>query len=261
MKWPSSLTLIRHGESRYNILKQTKANDKTYQLFKSRYQRNHRGLDTRILASIIRKKYALGIGDWDTSLTQMGRLQAYYTGLSLKDTQLPDIVYVSPYKRTLSTYQMLCQGWSGLRDVLCVVDERIREQEHGISNLYNDKKVFFAHHPDQKDLYEAESAYWYQFPQGENVPMVRERARSFLSTLVREHNDQRVLLITHHLTILSMRAALERWDPIEFMQIDEEQKPINCGVTIYEGHPEKGKDGKLDLNTYNTNLWESHFVK
>ncbi len=39
------------------------------------------------------------------------------------------------------------------------------------------------------------------------------------------------------------------------MRIDNEEKPINCGVTVYEGHPELGSDGKLVLKEYNEKLY------
>jgi len=74
---------------------------------------------------------------------------------------------------------------------------------------------------------------------------------------VRDFHDQNVLVVTHHLTILGMRANLERFDADEFLRIDKEEKPINCGVTIYKGNPKLGKDGqgKLELLAYNSKLY------
>ena len=34
--------------------------------------------------------------------------------------------------------------------VKIIEDERIREQEHGLSSIYNDWRVFFTLHPEQK---------------------------------------------------------------------------------------------------------------
>ena len=85
--------------------------------------------------------------------------------------------------------------------------------------------------------------------------MVRERVRSFQNMLVREYAGAHVWVISHHLTKLAIRANLERLPPEEFIRIDRDEKPINCGVTIYKGDPGQGKDGKLVLEEYNLKLY------
>jgi broad specificity phosphatase PhoE len=76
-----------------------------------------------------------------------------------------------------------------------------------------------------------------------------------MSTLVREYSGQRVMLITHHLTILSIRAILERLSSSEFVDLDKKQKPVNCGVTIYHGEAGVGKNGRLIMDEYNTKFY------
>src|SRR5581483_10344401 len=110
-------------------------------------------------------------------------------------------------------------------------------------------------HPEQYELRKMQGAYWYRHPQGESVDDVRERNRSLISTLVREYSEQDVWLITHHLTKLSLRANLERFGEEEFLRLDSEEKPVNCGVTIYRGDPALGRDGKLVLDKYNQQLY------
>lgn len=61
--------------------------------------------------------------------------------------------------------------------------------------------------------------------------------------------------ITHHLSILSIRADLERLSADEFIRLDKEEKPINLGVTLYKGDPNQGTDGKLILEAYNVKLY------
>lgn len=149
----------------------------------------------------------------------------------------------------------IIQGWPELRFTKVVEDERIREQEHGLSLIYNDWRVFHTIHPDQRRLYEIEGPYWYRYPQGENVPDVRERNRSWINTVVRDFSEKSILVVTHHLNILALRANLERWGAKEFMETDNEDKPINCGVTTYRGHPEEGKDGRFKLESYNAKMF------
>jgi broad specificity phosphatase PhoE len=255
-KWPTQLMLIRHGESAYNQLKKEKETDRDYQWFVAEYARDFRSDHARGLAQAIRTKHALAVSDYDTPLTELGFRQAVITGAALMKTrELPDVVYVSPYKRTVATYGGLICGWPALGDVPKIFDDRIREQEHGLALLYNDWKVFHVFHPDQKDLYDLLGEYWYQWPQGESVSQVRDRIRSFQTMLVRECAGKRVMVVTHHLTILSVRANLERLTPEQFLYINDHEKPVNCGVTTYQCDPCQGKAGRLELKDYNVKYY------
>ena len=256
MKWPASVTLIRHGQSAYNVLREAKDRDPEYQAFKRAFNRNHRSEETRRLAEAMRKKYALRTSDYKTPLTEAGVAQGVQTGQRLHEViPLPNVILYSPYERTRDTLSALCQGWPQLGSVEGLAEDRIREQEHGLSLLYSDWRMFHTFHPEQKELHDLLGPYWYQYPQGESVSEVRERTRDVLSMLIREYAGMHVLLITHHLTILASRANLERLTPEEVIRLDEHEKPVNCGVTHYIGKPDLGKDGKLALEFYNKKLY------
>jgi broad specificity phosphatase PhoE len=253
MKWPEYLMLIRHDVSTYNALKKRKQADPEYRQFVEAYKRNPNAKETIRLAKIMHKRYALSCGDHNTPLANDGE-QAFKTGqrLSLEFAkELPDVIFYSPYQRTCDSMEQLMRGWPKLRNVKAYEDERIREQGHGLANLYNDWRIFFTLHPEQRELYELEGSYWYRYPQGENVPDVRERNRAWKTTLVREFAGKRVLAVTHHLNILSYRVNQERLTAADFRRLDEEEKPINAGVTLYRGNKDAGKDGRLELAFYN----------
>jgi len=252
MKWPKTLTLIRHDTSAYNQMKDAKKGHPLYEEFLAAWEQDKTGEETRRLALEVHKTFALNLSDSETPLADTEGRQARVTGEKMKkELELPDIIYVSPYKRTLQTLVHITRGWPELDKVRVVKDERVREQEHGLTLLYNDRRVFETLYPEQRLLREQEGEYWYRFPQGENVPDVRLRNRSWISTLIREFADKNVLTVTHHLNILATRANLERLDAEEFIRLDREEKPVNCGVTVYRGHPDLGKDGRLVLETYN----------
>ncbi len=258
MKWPASVTVIRHAQSVFNALRQRKDNDPEYRLFKSAFSRNHRSEETQLLAAQMRLKYALGVSDFGTPLTKEGEQQAYRTGSNLKGiVPLPDIIFCSPYRRTKDTLSFLSEGWPALSAVECVAEDRIREQEHGLSLLYSDWRIFQTLHPEQKEMHDLLGPYWYQYPQGESASQVRDRTRQVLTMLVRECSGMHVMLVTHHLTILSLRANLERLTPSEFVRLDKYEKPVNCGVTHYLGDEKLGKDGRLVLEHYNRKLYSS----
>lgn len=256
MKWPETLILVRHDESAFNALKKAKEQNPIYQQFKQQFELDPTADQTIALAKAVKDRWALNIGDHNTPLAQNAGHQAETMAGRLKEIMsLPDVILVSPYERTLHTLANMKKGWPELDKVQTYEEERIREQEHGLSLLYNDWRILHTLHPEQRNLYQIEGEYWYRYPQGESVADVRERNRSWLGTLIREFANQRVLAVTHHLTILATRANLERLSAQQFLELNDQNKPINCSVTIYRGYSDLGRDGKLILATYNAKLY------
>jgi broad specificity phosphatase PhoE len=254
MKWPAELVLVRHAQSTFNVLRGLKSVDPVYTKFKLAYERDYRSFEARELAEEVLRRYKLNVGDYNTEITDLGVKMATTTGAALSQIYpvVPDVVFVSPYLRTRQTLHHMMSEWPKLDRAKFVYEDRIREQEHGLALAYNDWRVFHVMHPEQKVLWDMQGKYWYQYPQGESVSQVRDRIRSFVDTLIREYAEQRVMLVTHHLTILSIRSLLERLSPEEFVQLDETEKPVNCGVTIYRGNAGVGREGRLELVEYNT---------
>lgn len=255
MKWPASITMVRHGRSAYNALRAVKMKDELYLRFLRAYEEDYTSPTCRELALQVWKKFGLGTSDYDTPLDEEGIEQAFKTGMGMAQdarSPRPDVVLVSPYLRTRQTWEHMQRGGFNADGAKIIMEDRIREQEHGLSVLYSDWRVFHVLHPEQKLLRELLGPYWYQYPQGESVSAVRDRTRDVNGMLVREYPEKHVYMITHHLTILSMRANFERLTPEQFIHLDEHETPINCGVTRYIGDPDQGVDGKLILSEYNT---------
>ena len=253
MKWPSELLLIRHAESAYNILKKRKERDPDYQQFKELFEADPANPELRPLAAALNKRFALNCSDRETPITPTGEAQARITGRRMRQFGMvaPDVIFVSPYLRTMETLRFLKEEWPELESATLYPEERIREKDHGLALLYNDWRIFQAMQPEQAELSRLLGEYDYRFVNGENIPDVRQRTRSWFSTLTREFAGHRVMAITHHLTILATRANLERMGPAEFLHLDEHEKPVNCGVTRYIGSPKEGRQGRLVLKEYN----------
>jgi broad specificity phosphatase PhoE len=256
MKWPSYIVIIRHAQSAYNALRKKKQADPVYREFRRFFDE---GVDPAHLlerAKNIKEMFALGYSDYDTPLTREGGSQALRVGSRINSfAPAPDVVFFSPYARTRETLNTMIEGGFRVSNARCVAEDRIREQEHGLSLLYSDWRVFQTFHPEQRELYDLLGPYWYQYPQGESVSMVRDRIRLFTNMLVREYSGKVVYLVSHHLTKLSIRANYERLTPEQFIDLDRMEKPINCGITIYKGVPEEGVDGRLKLIEYNKSLY------
>lgn len=264
MKWPQTFTFIRHGQSAFNASKLDKKKNVKYQKFKKLFQKeygtaqsfNWPSAELKELAEEVWRETKLPYSDYATPLTKEGVLQAKETGKKLKDlVVLPDAVYVSPYLRTRQTLLAMRISWPKLKSVKIIFEERIREQEHGLVTLYNDWRIHHVFNPLQALLYKSEGDYSYRYLNGESKADVRDRVRSFMTTVIRENAGQNVLVISHHLTLISLRSNLERWPQERFIEVDTNQKPINCGVTIYRGDPKQGKDGRLILDKYNQKLY------
>jgi len=268
MKWPAELIVVRHGESEFNALAAKKAEDPLYQYFCELYDKawdntpaslNARGEALEIIDKIL-AKYSLDVGDAQTPLTGIGVHQAEITGSMLSTMlEVPEVVFISPYLRPNQTFDGMARTWSVLQKITeedLIQEERIREKEHGLGVLYNDWRVFNLLYPEQKKLHDKIGDYSYSYPNGENTYQVRDRVRSWITTLIREFAGKRVLVVTHHVTILALRANLEKLSPEEFIELDKNEKPINCGVTIYKGDPGQGSNGKLVLECYNRKLYD-----
>jgi broad specificity phosphatase PhoE len=253
MKWPAELLLIRHAESAYNQLKKQKDADPDYRRFRALLENDPSNPEIRPMAVMLHKKHALRLSDRDTPITPMGEAQARTTGREMRASgvQSPDVIFVSPYLRTEQTLHFLQEEWPGLRNAIVYREERIREKDHGLALLYNDSSIYFLMHPEQAELYKLLGDYDYRYLNGENIPDVRQRNLSWITTITREFAGKRVMAITHHLTILATRANFERLSPEEFLHLDKHEKPLNCGVTRYIGNPNLGSRGKLELREYN----------
>jgi broad specificity phosphatase PhoE len=254
MKWPSLLLMIRHDVSLYNVLKKKKRESKLYKEFLEEFVRDKKSNKAKVLALEVWQEFALNVSDAETSLFDESASRAEKVGRALREKyakEPPKIIFISPYRRTKLTFAGLKRGWPELEYVKTVEEERLREQEHGLATICNDWRVFHVLHPEQAILYNMEGRYWYRYPQGENVPDVRVRSRSWTNTVVRDFARENIMAISHHLEILSTMANFERWGEEEFILFDENDKPINCGVTAYRGDPTKGKNGKFVLEYYN----------
>jgi Histidine phosphatase superfamily (branch 1) len=115
-------------------------------------------------------------------------------------------VYVSPYRRTQQTAELICAELSPRpRPAL---EERIREKEFGIFEGLT-KHGSQARHPEEWARREKIGKYYYRPPVGESFPDVNLRVYSFLGTLIREHAGQLVLVVTHSVDFKGLKALAD----------------------------------------------------
>lgn len=221
-KWPSELVIVRHGQSEKNVAK-------------VRAQRE--GVDTVFGGSV---------RDVDVPLTPAGVQQALATGDFLKDRVVFDVVFSSPYLRTLQTTEHMLSRFANTPPV--IFDERIREIEFGVLDGLTWDGVR-RRYPEEFERRHREGKYWYRPPGGESRPDVALRVHSFLGTLTRDCSRKKVLVVCHSVVVLIFRRLLERWDEAKYMKVDKESDVLNCGVTAYRFDQQSRK---LVLDSYNS---------
>lgn len=258
MKWPESDTLVRHDESAYNRIKVIREKDPLYRKFMSAYDKDFESPEAKRLAELVAEKFTLDVADHDTPLAEGAGWKAEEMARNLKNIiKVPDVVLVSPYLRTLQTLERMQAGWPELKNVKTVEDIRLREQNHGDAAFFSDWRVYNVMNPVQKKRRDLYGTYWYKYHGGEDGPDVEDRQGSMLDMLIREYAEANVVEVSHHLTILLRRKKVERLSVAEFIRLDKKEKPLNAGVTIYDGKPGLGSrgEGKLVLRDYNLKLY------
>ena len=178
-KWPSKLVIVRHAESERNVAKD---------IAKSKGDHS----------------FALGLRGIDTPLTQLGNQQARSTGEYLAREYNFDVMFSSPYRRTVQTAEQIL-GQIKAKPPL-VHKERIREIEFGIMDGHTAEGIK-ANHPEDHARREREGKYWYRPPGGESRPDVALRVHSFLGTLARDYRTKTVLIVCHSVVVLIFRGS------------------------------------------------------
>jgi broad specificity phosphatase PhoE len=142
MKWPSELLLIRHAESAYNDMKRRKDADPEHQRFCRLFAEDRSQEEVHALSLVLRKRYVLGYNDRNIPITAAGELQARATGRGMREAGIaaPEVIFVSPYRRTAQTLALMQEEWPELRTAKIYQEERIREKDHGLVEVGLEKQ-------------------------------------------------------------------------------------------------------------------------
>ncbi|XWS64590.1 hypothetical protein CRYUN_Cryun05aG0016500 [Craigia yunnanensis] len=208
---PKRIILVRHGESEGN-------------------------LDTSAYSTT---------PDHKISLTEQGRAQARLAGSHLWDLisshgSSPDWrvhFYVSPYERTRSTLREIGKSFSKKRVIGVREECRIREQDFGNFQVEERMKVI-------KETREKFGRFFYRFPEGESAADVFDRVSSFLESLWRDidlnrlnndpSQDLNLIIISHG---LASRVFLMKWFKWTVEQFEHLNNLGNCEIRVLELGP------------------------
>ncbi len=197
-----------------------------------------------------------GIPDYKIPLTEEGVVQARATGIALcKRFGAPDYLYHSGYKRAEDTADGILAAYSEEERGRIQVRSHlfIRERDSGYAyDMTKDEAC--AAFPWLQKYWDTHGGFFSRPVGGESLAQVAERAYLFLNTLFRDRAGQKVFVITHGGTLRSFRFLLERWDYDRALHWRPDERPANCGVTVYEYDAALGR---LTLREYNTVYWKN----
>lgn len=204
MGWPRQLVLVRHAESEGNV--------------KTADERAGYGLATH-----------------NYGLTELGQKQAELTGKYLRDTfGVFDVNYVSYYKRAKDTMKIMYPG------VKVYEDPRLAEAQRGIYHTLTRAQIE-EKFPVEVIRKEREGLYHYRPWGGENWADVELRIHSFLGTLSRDYEGQRVLMVVHGHWLILFQRLIEHFSIDEAISKYSTSVVKNASVTSYNSETVNGK--------------------
>lgn len=224
-RWPQALWLVRHGESVGNAA-----------------------------AAAARAKGAevidVAARDADVDLTPEGCRQAEAVGrwlAALPPDERPERAVVSPYLRTRRTADIALRQLAPALPV--TLDERVRDRELGVLDRLTAKGIE-VRQPEEAAARRRLGKFYHRPAGGESWADVLLRLRSALTDLRADHAGRRVLVVTHDVVVILFRYLLEGLDEESVLNISRHTAPVNCGITFYQLHEERG----LVLASYNASI-------
>lgn len=209
MGWPRKLVLVRHAESEGNV----------------------RSVDERASYDLSTAEYPL---------TNFGRQQAKITGDYLKrEFGTFDRYYASYYERAVETMKIMYPG------IKPYEDPRLAEGQRGIYHTMTSAEIR-ERFPGELERRKREGYYHHRPFGGENWGDIELRIHSFLGTLNRDYDDERVLIVVHGHWLILFQRLIHHFSIEEAMKRYELRTAPNASVTIYEDRKINGKS-RLEL--------------
>ncbi|XP_057962928.1 phosphoglycerate mutase-like protein AT74 [Malania oleifera] len=194
--------------------------------------------------------------DHKIPLTQQGLAQARLTGEGLRRVIFGDggcesarvYFYVSPYERTRSTLREIGRSFSKKRVIGVREECRVREQDFGNFQVEERMKLV-------KETRQRFGRFFYRFPEGESAADVYDRVSSFLESLWRDIDMNRIhrdpthelnlIIVSHGLT---SRVFLMKWFKWTVEQFEDLNNLGNCEYRVMQ----LGSGGEYSLAIHHT---------
>ena len=204
---PTSLVIVRHGESTANVARRKAEDEKLPTIdFPER--------------------------EADVPLSEFGAKQSVALGNWFKfQKEKPTIIVSSPYLRATETARIIAEK-ARFENRKIILDERIRERELGVFDRLT-KLGAMEKYAEECAKREELGKFYHRPLGGESWADVALRVRSFWRDLRENFADEKVLIVTHEVVIRIFRYVLENFTEAEILAIDRTCDVENCAVTSY----------------------------
>jgi len=227
MRWlpgPAALWFVRHGQSEGNVIRDR-------------------------AEAQARERFEFATRDADVPLSDLGRDQAAAFGRWLADQpaeRWPTAVITSPYLRTRQTAEILLAAAGSRFTALPVdVDERLRDREMGLWEGLTWRGIQ-ARFPEQAEHARLTGRYYHRPAGGESWCDLLLRLRSVLDDVGRQWPAERVLVVSHDVTIQLCRALIEGLGEADVVSLITTHPYANCALSSFEA-----RDGQYERTAYN----------
>lgn len=142
-------------------------------------------------------------GRKNSNLTETGMLQAKQLGERMKDMEI-DVIFSSPSGRAMHTAQLI----KGDRDIPIVADEHLYEIDMGVWEGHTQVELQ-EKYSKEFDLF-WNAPHQYETKSGESFYDARIRVLKGLEYILKKHEGESVLIVSHAITSLLMMGHFEQ---------------------------------------------------
>lgn len=179
-----------------------------------------------------------GVEKPDTAvlLSELGAEQSGRLGrrIASEPSQLPELVYVSPFLRARQTADLLLHELGPAAEQIPVrVDDRLGDKRTGQLELLTPEAIA-AGFPEEFEKLTALGPVGYRPPGGESLWDVADRLRSFWDDLQAAAGGLRVLIVGHDATVLMLRALTEEMTEAQVLELMAHDPVSNATITTWE---------------------------
>lgn len=213
MNHPSVLVLVRHAESERNVAKKGNV----------------------FFTDDEARRALRATADHRVPITALGHRQAEAVGRGLRARYTRfDAVIHSGYARTRETAEGILKAFTDDERAAMTVshDLFVRERDTGYGWDMTTAEARAAF-PYLQEYWSTMGPFFARPPGGESVAQVCERVKMFLDRLEAQHAGQRVLVVTHGVTMRAFRYLLEGWDYDQMEQNLRGHASPNASITAY----------------------------
>jgi probable phosphoglycerate mutase len=168
-------------------------------------------------------------GQHESKLTETGVKQAKLLGKRLKDIKF-DAVYSSPISRALETTKNIL-GESNFNQQKIVLRDELKEMGFGSAEGLTVNEIKEKYSKEWDDHYNNPQNYDPIVYKGETFQELLKRCKDFLDDITKKHKNERILVVSHEVTIQAFINIIKEYELKDFWKGDQIE---NTSLSIFK---------------------------